>query len=41
MTHYFSPLNVQAARLDSIFYVREIPYHWHTLEKVTATGDEA
>ncbi len=32
--------NAQNARLDSIFYVREIPYHWHTLEKVAATGGE-
>lgn len=26
--------STQTARLDSIFYVREIPYAWHTLEKV-------
>jgi len=26
--------NTQNARLDSIFYVRAIPYTWHTLEKV-------
>ncbi|HEX7593884.1 MAG TPA: DUF2071 domain-containing protein [Anaerolineae bacterium] len=32
--------NAQNARLDSIFYVREIPYEWHTLEKVMATGGE-
>lgn len=29
--------NAQTARLDSIFYVREIPYTWHALEKVRLT----
>ena len=29
--------STQTARLDSIFYVREIPYEWHTLEKVRLT----
>jgi uncharacterized protein YqjF (DUF2071 family) len=26
--------NTENTRLDSVFYVREIPYTWHTLEKV-------
>ncbi len=28
--------NLQNARLDSIFYVRDLPYRWHALEKVVA-----
>jgi hypothetical protein len=26
-----------SARLDSVFYVESIPYHWHTLERTRAT----
>jgi hypothetical protein len=30
--------NTQNTQLDSVFYVREIPYAWHTLEKVDAAS---
>jgi len=31
--------NRRNTRLDSIFYAREIPYHWHTLERKIAIED--
>lgn len=30
--------NRQNARLDSVMYVREIPYYWHALEQVALAG---